>query len=278
MLHGMADEALDGHTPLLGAVQETMLVTLHARATAGDADAARLVAAIDYDFARFERHAGPTAVFHVLRSNAMDEWTRRFLAERPHGTVVELGAGLSTRGDRLDNGTAHWCYVDLPDAAEFRRALLPDGERRRTITGSVLDPGWADEVAAEPGPYLFLAEGVLVYLDPVDVRRALSIVATRFPGCRIALDTYGEWIIAKPRGPLAGMAADLVWSCEDPKALEEWDLGLTLRESWPLSRPDWAVRRGLSRRTRAVLAGINTFVPRKMTNTRVNLFSVDAAD
>jgi hypothetical protein len=74
------------------------------------------------------------------------------------------------------------------------------------------------------------------------------------------------------------MTADLVWSCEDPKALEEWGLGLTLRESWPLSRPGWAVRRGLSRRTRAMLAGINAFVPRKMTNTRVNLFSVDAAD
>ncbi|MFG2041033.1 class I SAM-dependent methyltransferase [Dactylosporangium sp. NPDC048998] len=268
---------MDKRAPGLGAVQETMLITLHARATAGDAAAARLIEAIDYDFTRFERHAGPTALFHVLRSAALDEWTRQFLAERPHGTVVELGAGLSTRADRLDNGTAHWCFVDLPDATEFRLGLLPDGERRRTVTGSVLEPDWADTVAAEPGPYLFLAEGVLVYLEPDGVRRALSHVATRFPGCRIALDTYGEWIVKRPRGPLTSMAADLVWACENPREPEDWGLGLTLRESWPLSRPDWAVRRGLSRGTRATLAAINAFVPRRMTNSRVNLYSVDVS-
>ncbi|MGI5242334.1 hypothetical protein [Dactylosporangium sp. CA-139066] len=49
-----------------------------------------------------------------------------------------------------------------------------------------------------------------------------------------------------------------------------------MRETWPLSRPDWPVRRGLTRRARAALAAINPVVPRKMTNSRVNLFSVDA--
>lgn len=262
----------------LGAVQQTMLITLHARATAGDGEARRLVEAIDFDFGIFERHAGLTALFHVLRSDSYDAWTRDFLAECPHGTVVELGAGLSTRADRLDNGTANWLFVDLPDAAALRRSLLPDGERRRTVTGSLLDPDWVPSVAEAPGPYLFLAEGVLVYLSPPDVRAALARVASGFPGCRVALDTYGAWIVARPRGPLQRMAADLVWACEDPREPERWDLGLTLRESHTLTRPAWPVRSALPLRTRAALTAVNAFVPRRMVNTRVNLYSVAAPE
>ncbi|WP_433043883.1 class I SAM-dependent methyltransferase [Dactylosporangium sp. CS-033363] len=258
----------------LGAVQQTMLITLHARATLGDETARRLVDAIEYDFGIFERHAGLTALFHVLRSSSYDEWTRQFLAECPNGTVVELGAGLSTRADRLDNGTAHWVFVDLPDAAGFRRSLLPDTERRTTVTGSLLDTAWIPAVTeAGPGPYFLLAEGVLVYLQPAEVRGALTRIARGFQGCRLALDTYGSWIVSRPRGPLQRMAADLVWACDDPREPERWDVGLTLRETYTLTRPDWSVRRGLPVRTRAALSAINAFVPAKMVNTRVNLYS-----
>ncbi|MER7274122.1 class I SAM-dependent methyltransferase [Dactylosporangium sp. NPDC000244] len=251
----------------LGAIQQTMFITLHARATSGDATARRLVEAIDYDFGIFERHAGLTALFHVLRSSSYDAWTRDFLAECPNGTVVELGAGLTTRADRLDNGTASWVFVDLPDAAGLRRALLPDGPRRRTVAGSVLSADWVPAVLESPGPYLLLAEGVLVYLEPGQVRAALGHLAAGFPGGRVALDTYGSWIVARPRGPLQRMAAGLVWACEDPREPEGWGLGLTLRESYALSRPDRSVRRALPRRTRAALSAINAFVPRRMVNT-----------
>ena len=255
----------------LGPVQETMLITLHARAVNGDADARRLVEAVDYDFGPFEKYKGLVALFHVLRSAAYDEWTRQFFAECPQGTVVELGAGLSTRAERLDNGQARWCFVDLPDAVALRNELLPDGDRRVTVAADVRDPSWAGAVAGLPGPYLFLAEGLLVYLDPADVHAVLRGLGQRFPGCRIALDTYGEWIIREPRGPLAGMAARMVWACPEPKELE--DLGLTLRTSWPLTRPESAVRDGLSRRTRATLTFVNAVVPSRVTEMRVNLFS-----
>jgi O-methyltransferase involved in polyketide biosynthesis len=36
----------------------------------------------------------------------LDGWVRRFIAQHPTATVVELGTGLNTRFDRLDNGTA----------------------------------------------------------------------------------------------------------------------------------------------------------------------------
>jgi O-methyltransferase involved in polyketide biosynthesis len=36
----------------------------------------------------------------------LDGWLRRFIAQHPTATVVELSTGLNTRFDRLDNGTA----------------------------------------------------------------------------------------------------------------------------------------------------------------------------
>jgi hypothetical protein len=67
----------------------------------GDRRAQELVDAIDYDFTRFR---GMSLSGSVFRSSIFDGWTARFLREDPAGTVVELGTGLNTRFDRLDNG------------------------------------------------------------------------------------------------------------------------------------------------------------------------------
>lgn len=41
------------------------------------------------------------ALATVLRGAILDHWVREFLTAHPAGTVVELGAGLNTRAERL---------------------------------------------------------------------------------------------------------------------------------------------------------------------------------
>jgi O-methyltransferase involved in polyketide biosynthesis len=65
-----------------------------------------------------------------------------FLSRHPQGTVVEIGAGLNTRFERLDNGAVHWFDLYLPDAVELRRRFLADSDRRKTLACSILDPDW----------------------------------------------------------------------------------------------------------------------------------------
>ncbi len=60
------------------------------------------------------------------------------------------------------------------------------------MAASVLDEGWLHTVRELPGPYLFVTEGVLVYLAEDDVRRALTRLAVQFPGELVALDTYSH--------------------------------------------------------------------------------------
>src|SRR5580692_9777205 len=111
----------------LGPTQETLLIPLFARAMENrrkrpilhDPKAAEMVASIDWDFQRFNQRQRVVAC--ALRSAMFDEWIAEFLRRHPAGTVVEIGAGLNTRFERLDNGRLHWFDLDLPDVVELRR-------------------------------------------------------------------------------------------------------------------------------------------------------------
>jgi O-methyltransferase involved in polyketide biosynthesis len=43
----------------------------------------------------------------VLRTVLLDAWVRTFLARNPAGTVVEIGTGLNSRFERVDNGLVY---------------------------------------------------------------------------------------------------------------------------------------------------------------------------
>ena len=85
----------------LGAVQETLFITLAARAAESqrkhpvlrDPRAVELLESIDFDAATYGRGAGGSIT--VLRTAILDFWVRRFLAAHPAGTVVELGKSMA---------------------------------------------------------------------------------------------------------------------------------------------------------------------------------------
>jgi O-methyltransferase involved in polyketide biosynthesis len=174
----------------LGEVPETLLWTLHQRATEArrpdavirDPVAVDLVARIDFPFAeRFG--AGGLGQWQALRARAFDAEVRRFLAATPGGTVVALGEGLETGFWRVDDGTVRWVTVDLPEAIDLRRRLLPPSGRRREIACSATDPEWMD--AVDPArPVLITAQGLLMYLEPADVHGLLAGAATGSRGRR----------------------------------------------------------------------------------------------
>ena len=106
--------------------------------------------------------------------------------------MVELGTGLNSRFERVDNGQVHWIDLDLPDTIALRGQFFTDTSRRRMVPASVLSEEWLPAVADSPGPYFFVTEGVLAYLPEQEVMQTLARIAEGFPGARLALDTYPQ--------------------------------------------------------------------------------------
>jgi O-methyltransferase involved in polyketide biosynthesis len=98
----------------LGAVQQTLFITLAARAretgkkrpVLRDPTAVKIVTSVEFDTARYGQDWGD--VVSVLRTAVFDWCVRAFLAEHPAGTVVEVGTGPNTGFERVDNGQVHW--------------------------------------------------------------------------------------------------------------------------------------------------------------------------
>jgi O-methyltransferase involved in polyketide biosynthesis len=236
----------DKHGVELGTIQETMLLTLADRAVDArkkrsilqDAKAVEIIESIDHPMAQ----SGGMHQGTVTRTAIYDSLVRDFLDRHPAGTVVEIGSGLNTRFERVDNGRVSWIDLDLPDSIEVRRTFFADTDRRRMLAGSALDSGWHDTVAGLPGPYLFVSEGVLAYLPREDVDKALAKIAGQFPGATIVFDTYSRRTHRRVNrlADEGKMDARLAWSCEDPREFES--IGFTLVSSTSITKPPREVR------------------------------------
>ena len=271
------------HQVRLGALQETLFIPLAARARETqrkrpvlcDPKAVELVQSIDYDAAKYGRGAG--GLVTVLRTSIIDFWVRSFLAAHPAATVVEIGTGLNTRFERVDNGQVHWFDLDLPDVIELRRAFFADTGRHRMVAASVLAEEWLPAIAQSRGPYFFVADGVLAYLPEAEVMAALGRIARQFPGALTALDTYPKQILDRQHRLAArkGIAARWAWACDDPHALERF--GLEVVQSASLTRPPRPMRSELPARYRYLMPLADPVLGKAMAITLFRASSPEAA-
>jgi O-methyltransferase involved in polyketide biosynthesis len=252
---GMADRVKAD----LGAVQQTLFIPLAARAretrrkhpVLRDPKAAQILASVDFDTQKYGGWGGRVT---VLRTVIFDGWVSDFLTAHPAATVVELGTGLNTRFERVGTDQAHWIDLDLPDTIELRRRFFADSDpngRRRMLAASVLDQDWMPVVQESPGPYFFVADGVLAYLDQAP--QVIARIAGTFPGALIAFDTYSQRTLEQQHKLAArkNMDALWAWSCDDPRTLES--LGLEVVQQAAVTRPPPGLRARLPRRYRYAL-------------------------
>ncbi len=220
----------------LGNVQRTMLLPLWGRAVESqkeqpllvDQTALQIIEAVNYDFSTMAHHLSDlTQMAWIMRSLCIDETVRAFLEKYPKGPIVNIGCGLDTTFDRIDNGTVMWYDLDLPDVIELRRQFIKETERRRFICASFLDESCLNEIGVSEN-VLFIAAGVFYYFEESKVKEFLVRLADRFPGSEIIFDASSPYgIKTANRMVIKRSGLDeksfLKWGLKNAETLTTWD-------------------------------------------------------
>jgi O-methyltransferase involved in polyketide biosynthesis len=216
----------------LGPVQETLLIPLYGRALETrrrggllhDQRALDIIERLDYDFTKWSKTNSPIGA--CLRTLMVDEDVQEFLTANPTGTVVEIGCGLNTRYERIDNGKATWIELDLPDSMALRRRFFSETRRRRMLAASALDTEWMVAVAATGGPWCFVSEAVLIYLDAPQVETVVRNLAASFPGAWLVMDTASMQMRDSQQKhdvmKTLPQASWFRWACDNPASITNW--------------------------------------------------------
>lgn len=188
-------------TTQLDGIPETMLWTLHNRASEAERDdgilkdeqTVAIYRSLDYDF---ERSFGRADGSHAERSRVFDNELRAFLKKHPDGVIVNLGEGLETQRFRVDGDCALWLSIDVPEAIAAREHFIQPDEHHRHIATSALDRTWFEHVPTDRAVYI-TAQGLLMYFEPKQVADLFRDLAERFPGAWFAFDHIPSWLSRK---------------------------------------------------------------------------------
>lgn len=266
----------------LGPVQETLLIPLLGRAAEtkrkrgiiNDQKAVEIVESLDYDFSKWE--GIPSLIGASIRTKIFDEHVKQFLKQFPQGTIVELGVGLNTRYERLDNQIANWIEIDLPDTMALRRKFFKNTKRRHQISASFVETNWYDQVASFPGPYCFVSEAVIIYLEEAILKKSIRKLVKSFPGSWLITDTTSSEIVTNQdtHDAMSTMPKEswFKWRCDEPRSLFSW--GLVLKQSQTFMDAPAEVRKSLPWRFRLILFLFPGKMRKKVQGYRINRFQL----
>lgn len=215
-------------------IPETMLITLWAKATETgrpdallhDEKAVEILRQIDYDFTKF-RKAKLSQVGCCIRASLIDREVRDYISRHPDAVVIQLGAGLDARYQRLGSPkVTHWYDLDLSEAIALRRKFLNETERNTFIASSLFDEEWTERVQSHRKPVLIVVEGVLMYFAPEQVRTFFDNVCRGFGQTTVVFDMLVPIAVgrAKQHDALKETVhkAEFKWSLLETKEMESW--------------------------------------------------------
>jgi methyltransferase (TIGR00027 family) len=230
----------------LSGVAETLLMTLYIRAMESqrpdalikDEKAVALVTQMSYDFDRIKqvKMDDDDKVGVILRNREFDRYVQDFLACNPEAVVVHIGCGLDSRFERVDNGKVEWYDLDLPEVIEQRRKFIGDERQRyHLLAGSAFDSAWLDTISVHrQRPFLFLAEGVLMYFEEAQVKSLVLILRDHFPGAELVFDAFSPFLIRANnlRMAISKFGVRYHWGLRRGQELEKWGDDIRLLDEW----------------------------------------------
>jgi O-methyltransferase involved in polyketide biosynthesis len=110
-------------------------------------------------------------------------------------------------------------------------------------SSSVLDDEWITSLRQqEQGPFLFVAEGVFMYLHGEDVRSLVLKLQSHFPGSEFVCEVFNKLWLSKFLKPLVnakmqkrqglGKEATFHFGIGESHDMENWNAGIQFLDDW----------------------------------------------
>ena len=221
---------------ILGSLQETLLLPLWGRAMETQKEkpllvdelAVYIVNNIGYNFNKIAKDINPLSrLAWIARSIYFDKKIRVFLEKFPEGSIVNIGCGLDTTFNRVDNGRSTWYELDLPEVIELRRKYIREESRRIFIAQSVFNDSWYSRIINKKD-VLFLLADVIYYFEEEKIKTFFKNISDYFINTTILFDycsKKGLKVANKKVIEKGGMnsQADLIWGIDNIYEIEKWD-------------------------------------------------------
>ncbi|MFH0756330.1 MAG: class I SAM-dependent methyltransferase [Bacteroidota bacterium] len=231
----------------LGSVQETLLLPLWGRAIETqkqkpllvDEKAVSIIKDIPYDFSVISENINSLSrLSWIARSLYFDKKIKAFINVFPEATIVNIGCGLDTTFDRVDNGKIHWIDLDLPDTIELRSKFISETDRIKFISKSVFDTSWYHKIEKKDN-VMFLIAGVLYYFDESEIKKLFNDFHVFLPGVEVIFDyasKLGIKVSNKKVLEKGGMdkSAYLLWGIKNILEIEKWDSNIKVISHEPM--------------------------------------------
>lgn len=164
-------------------------------------------------------------VLNILwRTHKIRELGQDFFERFAHVQGINLGAGLADYFQWLDNGQNRWLDVDLPEVVRLRHQLMPEetDARHEVRAADLRLPGWWSRLGLQRhdhhNPLLLIAEGLLMYMQPTEVKAFMEEIGSHAPeGTELLCDFISPLGIgqASPANRQPGDAVTFTWGAHN---------------------------------------------------------------
>lgn len=228
------------NTSLTG-IPETLLIPLWARAAETkrkdpiirDELAVEIMDKINYDFSKFEG-AWRTQAGVAIRTEILDREVKKFIQTHPEAVIVNIGCGLDTRFERIDNNKVLWYDLDLPEPLSLRKEFFKEKDRYKMIGKSVFDYTWFTDIKNYGRPTLFIAEGILMYFKKEQLQELMGKISAEYPKVEMLLEVLSPVLAknSKKHETVKKTSASFKWGLGNGTDIEKLHSSIQYLNEW----------------------------------------------
>lgn len=208
-----------------------------------DAIACDLVERLDYDFSKYDK-ATKSQLGTALRIQRFDRAASEFVEKHENPVVVNIGAGLDARYQRVGTDKGVFYDLDLPEVIALRRQLVSESSNNIYLEGSAFDFTWIDTLLERhpQSNFIFIAEGVFMFFEEEKIKSLFLALAERIEQGELHFDACAPWVVKKSHkhDAIKNSKATFRWGVEKDGEMETWSPRLKHRgTTWYVDQAKW---------------------------------------